>query len=57
MGYYFFNMSNFEICNTRNAGLKQEISDMKNDFIKSLGSLELNINNKINNINGKLVTN
>ena len=37
--------------------MKQEISDMKNDFIKSLGSLELNINNKINNINGKLVTN
>ena len=59
IGYYFFyldNMSNSEICNTRNAGMKQEIPDMKNDFMKSLDSLKLDINNKFNNINDKLVT-
>ena len=49
-------MSNSEIYNTRNAGMKQEISDMKNDFMKSLESLKLDINNKFNNINEKLVT-
>ena len=42
-------MSNSKIYNTRNAGMKQEISDMKNDFMKSLF-------NKFNNINHKLVT-
>ena len=49
-------MSNSEIYNTRNAGMKQEISDMKNDFVKSLDSLKLDINDKFNNINDKLVT-
>ena len=33
----------------RNAGMKQEIFDMKNDFMKSLF-------NKFNNINDKVVT-
>ena len=33
-------MSNPEIYNTRNAGMKPEISDMKNDFMKSLDSLK-----------------
>ena len=41
-------MSNSKIYNTRNAGMKQEISDMKNDFMKSLF-------NKFNNINDKVV--
>ena len=36
--------------------MKQEMSDMKNDFMKSLDSLELDTNNKFNNINDKLVT-
>ena len=36
--------------------MKQEISDMKNDFMKSLESFKLDINNKCNNINEKLVT-
>ena len=36
--------------------MKQEISDMKNDFVKSLDSLKLDINDKFNNINDKLVT-
>ena len=49
-------MSNFEIYNTRNAGMKQEILDMKNDFMKSLDSLKLDVNDKFNNINDKLVT-
>ena len=48
-------MSNSEIYNTMNAGMKQEISDMKNDFMKSLDSLKLDINDKFNNINDKLV--
>ena len=48
-------MSNSEIYNTRNAGMKQEISDMENDFIESLDSLKLDINNKFDNINDKLV--
>ena len=48
-------MSNSEIYNTRNAGMKQEISDMKNDFMKSLDSLKLDINDTFN-INDKLVT-
>ena len=47
-------MSNSEIYNTRNAGMKQEISDMKNDFMKSLDSLKLDINDTFN-INDKLV--
>ena len=47
-------MSNSEIYNTRNAGMKQDISDMKNDFIKSLDSLKLDINDKFNKINDKL---
>ena len=49
IGYYSLyldNMSNSEICNTRNAGMKQEISDMKNDFMKSLDRLKLDINDK-----------
>ena len=34
--------------------MKQEISAMKNDFMKSLDSLKLDINDKFNNINDKL---
>ena len=49
-------MSNSEIYNTRNAGMKQEISDMKNDFMKSLDSLKLDIIDKFNTINDKLMT-
>ena len=49
-------MSNSEIYSTRNAGMKQEISDMKNDFMKSSDSLKLDINDKFININDKLVT-
>ena len=49
-------MSNSEIYNTRNAGMKQEICDMRNDFMKPLDSLKLDISDKLNNINGKLVT-
>ena len=49
-------MSNSEIYNTRNAGMKQEISDMKDDFMESLDSLKLDINDKFDNINDKLVT-
>ena len=48
-------MSNSKIYNARDAGMKQEICDMKNDFMKSLGSLKLDINDKFNNINDKLV--
>ena len=36
--------------------MKQEISDIKNDFTKSLDSLKRDISNKFNDINGKLVT-
>ena len=36
--------------------MKQEICDMRNDFMKSSDSLKLDINDKLNNINGKLVT-
>ena len=36
--------------------MKQEISDMKNDFMKSLDSLTLDIKDKFNNISDKLVT-
>ena len=36
--------------------MKQEISDMKNDFMKSSDSLKLDINDKFININDKLVT-
>ena len=49
-------MSNSEIYNTRNAGMKQEICDMRNDFMKSLYSFKRDINDKLNNINGKVVT-
>ena len=49
-------MRNSKIYNTRNTGMKQEISDMKNDFMKSLESFKLDINDKCNNINEKLVT-
>ena len=49
-------MSNSEIYNARNAGMKQEISDMKDDFMKSLHSLKLDINDKFNNIKDELVT-
>ena len=34
--------------------MEQDISDMKNDFIKSLDSLKLDINDKFNNINDNL---
>ena len=34
--------------------MKQEISDLKNSFMKSLDSLKLDINDKFNNINDKL---
>ena len=37
-----------------NARMKQEISDLKNSFMKSLDSLKLDINDKFNNINDKL---
>ena len=47
-------MSNSEIYDKRNAGMKQEISDLKNNFMKSLDSLKLDINDKFNNINDKL---
>ena len=40
-------MSNSEIYNTRSSGMKQEISAMKNDFMKSLDSLKLDINDKL----------
>ena len=36
--------------------MKQEISDMKNDFMESLDSLKLGITDKYTNINDKLVT-
>ena len=36
--------------------MKQEISDMKNDFMKSLDSLKLDIMDKFNTINDKLMT-
>ena len=36
--------------------MKQEISDMKNDLMKLLDSLKLDINDKFNNINDKPVT-
>ena len=49
-------MSNSEIYNTRNAGMKQEVADMKNDFMKSLDNLKLDINDTFYNINDKLVT-
>ena len=32
--------------------MKQEVSDKKNDFMKSLDSLKLDINGKFSNING-----
>ena len=54
--FYLGSMSNSAIYNAKNAGMKQEIADMKNDFMKLLDSLELDINDKFNNINGKLVT-
>ena len=34
--------------------MKQDISDTRNDFMKSLDSLKLDINDKFNNINDKL---
>ena len=49
-------MSNPKIYNTGNARMKQEISDVKKYFMKSLDSLKLEINDKFNNINGQLVT-
>ena len=49
-------MSNCEIYNTKNAGMKQEVCDIKNDLLKSLDSLKFDINNKFNNINDQLVT-
>ena len=36
--------------------MKQGISDIKNDFTKSLDSLKRDISNKFNDINEKLVT-
>ena len=42
-------MSNSEIYNTRNAGMKQEICDMRNDFMKSLDSFKPDTNDKLNN--------
>ena len=36
--------------------MKQGISDMKNDFMKSLDSLKLDIMDKFNTINDKLMT-
>ena len=51
-------MSNSEIYNTRHAGIKQGISDTKNDFMKPLDSLKPDIKDKFNNnnINDNLVT-
>ena len=34
--------------------MKQDISDTKNDFMKSLDSLKPDMNDKFNNINDKL---
>ena len=48
-------MSNSEISITRNAGMKQE-TDMKNDFMKLIDNVKLDINDTFNNINDKLVT-
>ena len=48
-------MNNSEMSTTRNAGMKLEISDMKNDFMKSLDSLKLDINDKFNKISDKQV--
>ena len=48
-------MNNSEMSTTRNAGMKLEISDMKNNFMKSLDSLKLDINDKFNKINDKQV--
>ena len=36
--------------------MKQEISDIKNDFTKSFDSLKRDISNKFNDFNDKLVT-
>ena len=36
--------------------MKQETSDIKNDFMKSLESFKLGINDKFNNVIEKLVT-
>ena len=36
--------------------MKQGIADMKNDFMKSLDSLKLDIMDKFNTINDKLMT-
>ena len=36
--------------------MKQEVADMKNDFMKSLDNLKLDINDTFYNINDKLVT-
>ena len=44
-------MSNSEIYSTRDEKIKQEISDLKNDFVKSKDSPTLDINDKFNNIN------
>ena len=49
-------MSNSEIYNKRHPDMKQEIFDMKNDFMESLDSLKLDITDKYTNINDKLVT-
>ena len=49
-------MCNSEIYNTRNAWMKQEVADMKNDFMKSLDNLKLDISDTFYNINDNLVT-
>ena len=54
--FYLGNMSNSEIYNIRKAGMKQETSDINNDFRKSLDNLKLDTNGKLNNINDQLET-
>ena len=49
-------MSNSEIYSTRDEGIKKEISDLKNDFMKSTDSPTLDVNDKLNNVNDQLVT-
>ena len=44
-----------ETYNTRNAGMKQELVGMKNEFIKSLDDLKSDTRSKVSNINNQLI--
>ena len=44
-----------ETYNARNVGMKQEILDMKSDFVNSLDGLKSDICSKFSNINNQLV--